>query len=65
MYQLKISKGAKIIVNDSRHSGLSGTFEHGKEYPQEVLEQFYNAGFKFVTKSKPKKDAPDENIQNT
>jgi len=54
-FKLKLAKGQVLEVNDTRRSGLSGKFIGGHDYPQTVLEQLYNAGFKnYVTKTKDK-----------
>lgn len=64
MYKLKLSKGEVLEVNDSRRSGVVGKFIGGYEYSQIELEQLYNAGFKkYVSYTKPKKDAPDEKVE--
>lgn len=53
MYKLKLKKGEKIVIRDRRRSGLNYTLIGGNEYPQHVLENLYENGFKhLITKTK-------------
>lgn len=52
MFKLRIKEGEKIVIKDTRRSGINCTLEHGKEYPQELLAKLHANGAKFVTKTK-------------
>ena len=62
MYKTKIKQGQKIVIKDSRRSGITVVMEHGKEYTQDFLKRLHDAGFTHVvskTKTKKQEDEKD------